>query len=77
MSNVTEMKVWDLIKEVLEIEEIDNELCFKECEMWDSLAQLSLVAGCEELGVDLTGDDLEGVNTVGELFGLIQKRQLA
>lgn len=74
MSNVTEAKVWDLIKEVLELEDVDNELCFKECEMWDSLAQLSLVAGCEELGVDLSGDDLDCINTVGDLFRLMQKR---
>ena len=76
MKAVSKSVLFDILKEALEIEEITDELRFDECEMWDSLAQLSLIAGLEEIGVDLTGDDLDNITTVNELFVFVSKRVL-
>lgn len=48
---------------------------FRELDEWTSLVALSVIAMVdEEYGVSLSGNDIRGVNTLGELYNLIQEK---
>lgn len=64
------------LKEVLEIEdrEINPTDNFKEYEEWDSLSVLAVLAMInDEYDITIPRKDFDQVNTVEELFDLIQK----
>ncbi len=48
---------------------------FRELDEWTSLVALSIIAMVdEEYGVSLSGNDIRSVNTLGELYNLIQEK---
>lgn len=63
------------LEECLEVErELSLDENFKELEEWDSLAVLTVLAMInEEYDVTISRDMLEKVNTVKELWGVIQE----
>jgi acyl carrier protein len=68
-------KLIENIAEILELEEseITKSFEFKNAENWDSLAQLSLLTiADDEYGVTLSEEVLKSVNTVEELFHVLQ-----
>ena len=61
--------------EVLEIDQASEETVLRDCDSWDSLTALSLVAMVEkEFGTTLSGEDLRQAITVGELWRTIEPR---
>ncbi len=48
---------------------------FRELDEWSSLSALGVIAFAdEEFGVELTGNELRGVNTIQELYGLLNNK---
>lgn len=73
------MKINDFIEnfvDALEIESCDNltaETAFKELDEWDSLGALTLIAMIDaEYSITITNKHLRDVNTMQELFELVQ-----
>ena len=55
--------------------EITPETKFRELDEWSSLCALGVIAlADEEFGVELSGTEMKGVNTVQELFELIASK---
>ncbi len=47
----------------------------EDIENWDSLGALNLIAMLDtEYEVEISGEELESVKTIGELFNLVQER---
>ncbi|MCU0387344.1 MAG: acyl carrier protein [Chitinophagaceae bacterium] len=70
-----EEKLFDLLKEALEIEDRDLSLNdnFREYPEWDSLGQLSVIAALDEnFGVVIDGAEFAGIKTIGELLAKIE-----
>ena len=72
------MEIKDFIQnfvEALELDEtvvIDETTNFRELEEWDSLAALSTISFIDdEYNVTITNKDLKSVNTIGELFAIV------
>lgn len=59
--------------EILEVDTVDPELKFADYEMWDSLAKLSLIMGLEELNFQITGNELDKIDSIGLLFQLANR----
>lgn len=54
---------------------LNAETRFRDLDEWTSLVALSVIAMVdEEYGVSLSGNDIRGVNTLGELYNLIQEK---
>jgi acyl carrier protein len=63
--------------EILEIERADGDTVLRDCEAWDSLTALSLVAMIDRnYGVTISADDLIRSNTVGDLYRLVDERRI-
>lgn len=58
------------------IDEIKAETRFRDLDEWSSLIGLSVIAMVdEEFDVTLRGEDMRKVNTVAELYNLIQSKK--
>ena len=70
-------KVIEIVKEQLNVEvEVTAESSFKDDLGADSLDLLELVMAFEsEYGVEIPPEDLEGVNTVGDIIEYISKKE--
>lgn len=63
--------------EELEPEQISPETILKELSIWDSLAILMVIAlAGSEYQVTLTGQEVNGCETVSDLFNLIKNKRL-
>lgn len=72
-----EKKFLNLLKEALEIEDQDITMdqTLRDFDEWDSLAQLSLIAALdEEFGVAIEDEDFQKLQTVGDLFKVVQEQ---
>ncbi len=70
-------KFLEALQQALEVEdkEVKFEDKFKEYEEWNSLARLSLIAMLDEhFGVQIQAADFDKLQTVGDLFEAIQKK---
>jgi acyl carrier protein len=65
------------------IDELDDELIttlepeakFRELDAWDSLTALSIMAMLDlKYKVNLTADEMQSANTLGELYSLIENK---
>jgi len=62
--------------EILEIEAIGEDTVLRDCEAWDSLTALSLVAMIDkDYKVSISADDLMRAMTVGDLHRFVAERQ--
>lgn len=62
--------------EILEIETIGEEVVLRDCEAWDSLTALSLVAMIDRnYNVSISADDLMRTVTAGDLHRLVVEKQ--
>ncbi len=62
--------------EVLELDVADDETVLRDCEEWDSLTALSLVAMIDRhYRVTISADDLKNSATVGDLRRLVEARK--
>lgn len=61
--------------EILEIDEATDETVLRDCDAWDSLTALSLVAMIDKhYGVSIGADDLRNAATVGDLRRIVESR---
>ena len=73
---MTEREKLAMLEDMLELDEgdltVDREL--DDVDEYDSMAKLSLIVLMEdEFGVKLTGDDIKGFETVGDIVKLMNK----
>lgn len=68
----------DNIKDAFDLPDADMSLdtAFQELEQWDSLASVSTVAMVyEHYDVQISGDELVGCRTVGDILALVEGRR--
>ena len=57
-------------------EEVTPSTVFKDLDEWSSLCALSVIAmSDEEYGVEIKGDDIRKVDTIEDLYNLIQSKK--
>ena len=57
-------------------EEVTPSTLFKDLDEWSSLCALSVIAMAdEEYGVEIKGDDIRKVDTIEDLYNLIQSKK--
>ena len=68
--------LYEELREILEVDQVDPAQVLTDFENWDSLAALSLVASVSaNFGVTLSRGDLRQVTTVGDLENLVRSRR--
>lgn len=71
-------KFFENVIEILEIEDsssINDSTEFRELDEWDSLNALSIISMVdEEFGITISKKEMKSVETLGELYNLIQER---
>ena len=68
--------LYEELREILEVDQVDPDQVLADFETWDSLAALSLVASVSaNFGVTLSRGDLRQVTTVGDLENLVRARR--
>ncbi|HWW60701.1 MAG TPA: acyl carrier protein [Thermoanaerobaculia bacterium] len=66
----------DRIAEVLELDEATEETVLRDCEVWDSLTALSLVAMIDKHdNVTISADDLARSVTAGDLMRIVDAKK--
>ena len=56
--------------------EITENSIFSHFEEWDSLTALTLIATIDdEYNVEITGDEINNANTLGDIFDIVQKKK--
>ena len=64
------------IADVLEIDEVKETDALTDFPEWDSLSVLSVIAMLDaKYGVNITATDLKDVQTIGDLWKLVQSRK--
>ena len=66
----------EIIRDVFDVSEetFSDDTAFADYETWDSLAHMRLIAGVETaFGIELTGDEIAEMATVGDLREVVQK----
>ena len=68
--------LYNELREILEVDDVNADQVLADFETWDSLAALSLVASVSaNYGVTLSRGDLRSVTTVGDLENLVRSRR--
>ena len=68
--------LYEELREILEVDQVNSDQVLSDFENWDSLAALSLVASVSaNFGVTLSRGDLRSVTTVGDLENLVRSRR--
>jgi acyl carrier protein len=68
--------LYNELREILEVDEVNPDQILADFETWDSLAALSLVASVSaNYGVTLSRGDLRSVTTVGDFENLVRSRR--
>jgi acyl carrier protein len=69
---------FDRAAEVLDLDTTDDDTAFRDCEEWDSLTALSLVAMIDKhYKVTISATDLKESGTVGDLRRLVEARKIS
>ena len=70
-----EKQILDIIKVVLETEDIDETVSQKNCEKWDSMAQLNLVVELEaEFGIELEPEEIGEMISYNDVCRLVKAK---
>ena len=72
-----EEKVLNIIKDVLELEDIDNNVSQDNCYKWDSLNHLNLILEIEmEFDVSFDPEEIAEIKSASNILSLLKKRNL-
>ena len=72
-----EEKVLNIIKDVLELEDVDNNVSQDNCYKWDSLNHLHLILEIErEFDVSFSPEEIVEIKSVSIILNLLKKRNL-
>lgn len=70
-----EEKVLEILKNVFELDNVDETCSQATCEKWDSLGQLNLVVELEsEFGVSLEPEEIGGMQSYNDIINLLKKK---
>jgi acyl carrier protein len=70
-----EKKVLNIIKEVFELEDIDNNISQNNCLKWDSMNHLNLILEIEmEFDVSFTPDEIAEITSAINILTLLDKK---
>lgn len=70
-----EEKVFEILKEVLELSDVDRNLTQKECDTWDSMAQLNIAAELESaFDVSLEPEDIAKLTSVQNIIDILKTK---
>ena len=70
-----EKKVLDILKDVFELDSIDGSCSQKNCEKWDSMGQLYLVAELEDkFNITIEPEEMERVVCFNDIVDLLKKK---
>ena len=70
-----EKKVLNIIKEVFELEDIDNNVSQNNCFKWDSMNHLNLILEIEmEFDVSFTPDEIAEITSASNILTLLKKK---
>jgi acyl carrier protein len=69
-------ELYPRLAEILELEELRPDAVLAECEYWDSLTVLSVIAMLDaSFGVHLTGAEIRAMRTAGDLVAAVDRRR--
>lgn len=73
-----EEKIIEILKEVLEIDDVTGETSQENCPVWDSLHHLNIAVALEgEFGLDLEPEEIARMKSVKDIVRILsEKRQL-
>ena len=70
-----EKKVLNIIKEVFELQDIDNNISQNNCSKWDSMNHLNLILEIEmEFDVSFTPDEIAKITSARNILSLLEKK---
>lgn len=70
-----EEKVFEILKNALEIDAVNSDISRSNCEQWDSLKTLNIVIDLEsEFGVDFEPDEIERMDSVSAILSLLSEK---
>jgi acyl carrier protein len=70
-------KVKEVLKRILEINEVDGTISQKNCEKWDSLRHLNLVVEIEsEFLVDLEPEEIAEMKSFTEIIKILSSKNI-
>ena len=69
-----EEKVLEILKNLFELDTVDETCSQEDCEKWDSMGQLNLVIELEsEFGISLEPEDIEKMKSYYDIINIIKK----
>ena len=70
-----EEKVLEILKNVFELENVDETCSQATCEKWDSMAHLNLIVELEaEFGVSFEPEEIGGMQSYNDIINLLKKK---
>lgn len=70
-----EEKVLEILKEVFELETVDQTCSQDTCDKWDSMGQLNLVAELEDaFEVTLEPEEIGQIKSYEDIIGILKKK---
>ncbi len=70
-----EKRIVEILKEVLDMPDVDHNLTQKECEAWDSMAQLNIAAELEAtFEVSLEPEDITKLTSVQNIIEVLNMK---
>ena len=70
-----EEKVLEILKDLFELDAVDETCSQKTCEKWDSMGQLNLALELEDaFGVDLEPEEIGEMKSFGDIISLLTKK---
>ena len=70
-----EEKVLEILKDLFELDAVDETCSQKTCEKWDSMGQLNLARELEDaFGVDLEPEEIGEMKSFGDIISLLTKK---
>lgn len=70
-----EEKVLEILKSVLELDQIEKNIASSNCEKWDSMAQLNISVELEaEFGVSLEPEDIAALASYEDILKILKEK---
>lgn len=70
-----EEKVLEILKNVLELEQVDRSISSSNCDKWDSMAQLNISVELEsEFGTSLEPEDIAALSSYEDIVRILKEK---
>ena len=70
-----ENKIFDILKTVLELDQVDETISSANCEKWDSMAQLNISVEIEaEFGVSLEPEEIAEMASYNDIVRILKAK---